>query len=190
MYYKSNNAVLDEQMLWSVDAYKIRSVVTYIMDGLWEKIENPFLIKQGINYDVIGYNYEKYKHLLNLYSMAYTSINSLGKNYILASTALDEIAGLDNNWNNNGASSFSTKLIEKCRGIMMQLAAEPFICPTACGSIQFEYEKENGEYLEFEIYEDRIEVFCDTLSSGEKEFNLQGISATDKMKQMVVDFYA
>lgn len=70
------------------------------------------------------------------------------KNYIEASTTLNEIAKLKDNWNNNGANSFSAKLIEKCRGIVMQLAAEPFICPTACGSIQFEYEKENGDYLE------------------------------------------
>lgn len=92
-------------------------------------------------------------------AMAYLSINSLEKNYIEASTKLNEIAKLENNWNNNGANSISAKLIEKCREIVMQLAAEPFICPTACGSIQFEYEKENGDYLEFEIYEDRIEVF-------------------------------
>lgn len=189
MYYKSNNVVLDQSMVWNIDAYKIRSVVTYVMDGLLEKIETPFWIKKGIKNNVIGYNSEKYEQLEKLYSMAYISINSLEKNYIVASAALDEIAKLDDNWNNNGASSFSAKLIEKCRGIVTQLVAEPFICPTACGSIQFEYEKENGEYLEFEIYEDRIEVFLDTFSNGEQEFGLQGISATDKMKQMVVDFY-
>lgn len=122
-------------------------------------------------------------------AMAYLSINSLEKNYIEASTKLNEIAKLENNWNNNGANSISAKLIEKCREIVMQLAAEPFICPTACGSIQFEYEKENGDYLEFEIYEDRIEVFLYTTSDGKQEFDLHGISATDKMKQMVVDFY-
>lgn len=106
-----------------------------------------------------------------------------------ANATLSEIEKLKDNWNDNGASAFSSKLIEKCRGIVMQLASEPFICPTACGSIQFEYEKENGDYLEFEIYEDRIECFLDT-SGGEQEFNLHGISATDRMKQMVVDFYA
>lgn len=123
--------------------------------------------------------------------MYYKSNNSIlkEKNYIGASTTMNEIAKLEHNWNNNGANPFSAKLIEKCRGIVMQLAAEPFVCPTACGSIQFEYEKENGDYLEFEIYEDRIEVFLDTTSGGEQEFNLRGISATDKMKQLVVDFY-
>lgn len=190
MYYKSNNAILAQPMAGDIGTYNIRSVVTYVMDGLWEKIEKSFWIKQGIKNSVIGYNSAKYEQLEKLYSMAYTSINSLEKNYVVASAALDEIAKLDDNWNNNGADSFSIKLIEKCRDIMTQLVAEPFICPTACGSIQFEYEKDNGEYLEFEIYEDRIEVFLDTSSNGEQEFELEGISAIDKMKQMVVDFYA
>ena len=89
----------------------------------------------------------------------------------------------------NGAQAFSVKLIERCRQIVSQLVAEPFVCPTACGSIQFEYEKENGEYIEFEIYEDRIEVYSESLINGEEEFVLYGITANDKMKQMVVDFY-
>ena len=189
MYYKSNNAILSQPVVWDIDAYKVKSVVTYVMNGLFEKLENPFFAKQGIKNSAVGYNSEKCEQLEKIYSMAYTSVNSLEKNYIEASTTLNDIAKLEDNWNNNGANSFSTKLIEKCRGIAMQLAAEPFICPTACGSIQFEYEKENGDYLEFEIYEDRIEVFLDTTSGGEQEFNLSGISATDKMKQMVVDFY-
>lgn len=189
MYYKSNNAILSQPVVWDIDAYKVRSVVTYVMNGLFEKLENPFVAKQGIKNSAVGYNSEKYEQLEKIYSMAYTSVNSLEKNYIGASTTLNDIAKLEDNWNNNGANAFSAKLIEKCRGIAMQLAAEPFICPTACGSIQFEYEKENGDYLEFEIYEDRIEVFLDTTSGGEQEFNFCGISATDKMKQMVVDFY-
>ena len=71
----------------------------------------------------------------------------------------------------------------------MQLTAEHFICPTACGSIQFEYEKENGEYLEFEIYEDRIEFFSISQKGEEQEETFLGKSAAERMKQMVVDFY-
>lgn len=189
MYCRTDNAVWNPSMTGSMDTYKIKSVVTYVMSGLCERLENSLLPKQGIEKSAVGYNSEKYNQLEKLYSMAYANINSLEKNYIEANHTLDEIAKLDNNWNKNGASPFSARLIEKCRGIVRQLAAEPFICPTACGSIQFEYEKENGEYLEFEIYEDRIEVFWDTAVDGEKEFYLQGISATDKMKQLVVDFY-
>lgn len=189
MYCNSNSTVLSQPLLWNFNEHKVDSVVTYVMNGLLDKIEWSINAKRGINSNAVGYNREKYEQLENVYLMAYNGINLLEKNYILASESLDEIACLKNNWNGNGASSFSYELIEKCKRILVQLAAEPFVCPTACGSIQFEYEKENGDYLEFEVYEDRIEVFLDTVEKGEEEFNLQGISATDKMKQMVVDFY-
>lgn len=113
----------------------------------------------------------------------------LEKDYIKATTQLNAIAKLEDNWNNNGAKPFSTKLINKCRKILMQLVREPFISPTTCGSIQFEYEKENGNYLEFEIYEDRIEAFIYSLVEGEEEFKLDGVSEIEEMKQMVINFY-
>lgn len=106
-----------------------------------------------------------------------------------ANRALKDISVLQDNWNENGAKSFSRELVEKCYKILRQLTAEPFICPTACGSIQFEYEKENGEYLEFEIYEDRIEVFSISQKGEEQEETFLGKSAAERMKQMVVDFY-
>jgi len=31
MYYKSNNAVLNQPTVGDIDAYKVRSVVTYVM---------------------------------------------------------------------------------------------------------------------------------------------------------------
>lgn len=125
----------------------------------------------------------------SIYPMARDNINSLTKNYITANIALNNILKLESNWNDNGAQGFSIRLVEKCRRILNQSVAEPFICPTACGSIQFEYEKDNGEYLEFEIYEDRIEVYRETLMNGEEEISLCGIAANNKMRQMVVDFY-
>lgn len=190
MYYDPDNAVLRQPTVWDTDAYKAGGFVSYAMNGLFERLEDIFELRSGIKSSAVGYNSEKYERLGKIYSMAYTKINSLEKNYVKADAALSEIEKLKDDWNDNGASAFSSKLIERCRGIVVQLASEPFICPTACGSIQFEYEKENGDYLEFEVYEDRIECFMDTLSGGEEGFNLQGVSAVDKMKQMVVDFYA
>lgn len=192
MYYNSNNAVLSPSTVWDTDGYKAMSAVTCALNGIFDKLENILGLESGIKRSAVGYNKEKYEQLGKIYSMAYayTKNTSLEKNYAKADAALSEIEKLKDNWNDNGASSFSSKLIGKCRKIAMQLVSEPFVCPTACGSIQFEYEKENGDYLEFEIYEDRIECFLDTASGGEEEFNLQGITAIDKMKQMVVDFYA
>ena len=190
MYYRSNNTVLSQPYVWGIDTYKVKSTVEYVMKSLFDKLENASELSLGMKDSAVGYNNsKKYEELEKIYSMAYIGINSLEKNYVEAIAALRKIKKLKDNWNSNSASSFSTKLIEKCREITMQLDSEPFICPTACGSIQFEYENENGDYLEFEIYEDRIEVFLDTQSDGEKEFTLQGISAIDEMKQTVVDFY-
>jgi len=63
------------------------------------------------------------------------------------------------NWNLNGAEPFSKELInivwEKINGLEKQ----PNVFPAACGCIQFEYSGDNGNYLEFEIYENRIEMF-------------------------------
>lgn len=49
--------------------------------------------------------------------------------------------------------------------------------------------KKNGEYLEFEIYEDRIEFFSISQKGEEQEETFLGKSAAERMKQMVVDFY-
>ena len=189
MYYRSNNTVINQPIFWSFNGDDLKETITYVMNGLFGKIENSFFGKQGINENVVGYNKKKYDELEKVYSMAYNNINSLTKQYIVANATLDDISKLEYNWNDNGAQAFSVKLIERCRQIVSQLVAEPFVCPTACGSIQFEYEKENGEYIEFEIYEDRIEVYSESLINGEEEFVLYGITANDKMKQMVVDFY-
>lgn len=131
----------------------------------------------------------KRKKLVKAYFRADKNVNMTTKNYIIANTALDDILALKDNWNDNGAKCFSKQLVEKCRTIVNDLVAEPFICPTARGSIQFEYNKENGDYLEFEVFEDKIEVYSDTKENKEQEYNLTGITATDKMKQLVVGFY-
>lgn len=67
---------------------------------------------------------------------------------------LEEIASLPENWNNNGASSFSQEHISKMKNILLALPVQPLVFPTARNSIQFEYEKQNGDYLEFELFED------------------------------------
>lgn len=66
---------------------------------------------------------------------------------------------LEFNWNDNGALPFPKGLIDKCKNILVDIIIQPKLFPTANQSIQMEYEKENGDYLEFEIYEDTIEVF-------------------------------
>ena len=73
---------------------------------------------------------------------------------------LNEIAALNANWNDNGASAFSDQLVLRVRSIVTKLQHQPFIFPTAKSSIQLEYENSFGDYLEFEIFEDgNIKMF-------------------------------
>ncbi len=105
-----------------------------------------------------------------------------------AHKALDEIADLDYNWNENGAEPFPVDLVCKCRTILCDLSNEPFISPTAHGSIQFEYEKDCGDYLEFEIFEDNIKVYYSSAAGAEQEYALTGVPALNTLKQMVAIF--
>lgn len=51
------------------------------------------------------------------------------------------------NWNQHQAKAFSFELIKKCQLFLNELIVPPFITPTACNSIQFEWNKENEDYF-------------------------------------------
>lgn len=169
------------------DDLKVR--LPYIIARAFEKINGQKNVTNSINDNFTGYTGDNYKEAETVYSMTYAEINQLAKNYVKANKAIKDISELQADWNGNGARPFSAALIEKCHEILNQLAAEPFVCPTACGAVQFEYEKENGEYLEFEIYNDRIEAYSVSEKGTETEKCLSGINEIEQMKQMVVDFY-
>lgn len=67
---------------------------------------------------------------------------------------ISEISELEDNWNGNGAVPFSAELIEKAKAIVYGLVHQPSIFPTACKSIQLEFNNSLGDYLELELFED------------------------------------
>lgn len=81
---------------------------------------------------------------------------------------LQQINRLPENWNGYGSEPIPTRLIEICTEIIPKLEIQPSVFPTARDSIQFEYEKSNGDYLEFELYIEKVEVF---FQSNFEEFN-------------------
>ncbi len=110
--------------------------------------------------------------------------------WVTAKEALRNIATLKPNWNYNGAPAFSRELIDKCEDILEKLPVDPFVCPTAAGSIQFEYNNKNDDYLEFEIYEDRVEMFKFTKEKEEEvEELITGYDTKERMIEIVLDFY-
>lgn len=50
-----------------------------------------------------------------------------------------------------------------------------------------EYEKENGDYLELEVYSERIEIY-QIINNTEYEETLIGSNYLNKVKQIVFDF--
>ena len=65
---------------------------------------------------------------------------------------LNSFLYLKQNWNNNNANPFNNKLIDKAFNILTSLNYSPEVFPSGRDSIQFEFEKDNGDYLEFEIF--------------------------------------
>lgn len=78
---------------------------------------------------------------------------------IISNGKIKAISKLEKNWNGNGADRFSKKLIKLSYKIIDNLETQPNIFPTARDSIQLEYENSSKDYLEFEIFEDKIKMF-------------------------------
>lgn len=122
----------------------------------------------------------------------YVFIFSRGSDYMNISRLhnlekLDSILALPNNWNENGAEKFNQKLVDRCKSLLDILPIQPEIFPTAANSIQFEYEKGNGDYLEFNVCEDNVYIYKVV---SENEFSSEiDINQEKTLQQIVSDFY-
>lgn len=124
------------------------------------------------------------------YLAAYFQNNSsytYSKEKVKAIHLVAEIANLKKNWNDNEADPIPVNILLKAFELIEILTVLPDIFPTACGTIQFEYEKATGEYLELELQEDGIKVF--KIDSANVE-NTELISYEDfeRLKQIVEKF--
>lgn len=129
------------------------------------EICKTYTLQKGMNYSISGYNvYEKDEFCIDKVVMNEEKMDNLKK--------LDQIAFLEEGWNDNKAKAFERQLILKARGIVTALEFQPEIFPTACEALQFEYEKEDGSYLEIEINsEDTWEVF-EITRDGEEKYSM------------------
>ena len=95
------------------------------------------------------------------------------------------------NWNGYGAAPFSPQLIQKVTELMAALPYDPEVFPIADGQVQLEYEKANGEYLEFEIGQSDDGFIVNgykICADGEEEKWTQALNVND-IARMVRDFY-
>ncbi|MEW6508801.1 MAG: hypothetical protein AB1432_13760 [Bacteroidota bacterium] len=95
---------------------------------------------------------------------------------------------LEANWNDNEAEPFSEMIIQKAFDFINSalLKFQPNVFPTARHSIQFEYEKSNGNYLEIEIFEDRFSAYSEI---DDEETEYESISFNETIK-LIDEFYS
>jgi hypothetical protein len=113
-------------------------------------------------------NYQLKKKIQNI-----NSINSFRK--------------LSSNWNGYNAEPFNEVIIQKALDFinLTTLRFQPNVFPTAQKSIQFEYAKSNGNYLEIEVFENNIAVYSE-INDEKKEF--ENISQAELLR-LVNDFH-
>ena len=85
---------------------------------------------------------------------------------------LKQIATLENGWNGKNAKAFDKKFLSRSAALILSLSHQPEIFPTACDSIQIEYEKDDGAYLEIELSNhDSCNIFEIDSMGQESEFS-------------------
>lgn len=101
---------------------------------------------------------------------------------------LEQILNLPDNWDGDNAKAFSSELIKKVGNILLKLKTQPEIFPTARNTIQLEYEKDDGSYLEFEIAEDEnAKVFMIDSEGNEKQSSVK--ANPEEINNIVSSFY-
>lgn len=100
---------------------------------------------------------------------------------------IEGFQNLKDNWDGEGAKAFNTEHLEKIKKILERpdLVRQPDIFPTFRESIQLEYEKGNGDYLEIEVFFDEIHMLLQK-NDSEEETELTDINS---IVTMIINFY-
>lgn len=148
----------------TVEANCLANRHTEVIRSNTAEVYKTYTLQKGMSFLLSGYNI--YKTIdLNVENVV------MNEEKICNLKKLDQIAHLEDGWNGSAAKAFEKGLISKIRRIVTTLELQPEVFPTACNSVQFEYEKEDGSYLEIEINsEDTWEVF-EIDSDGKEKYS-------------------
>lgn len=100
---------------------------------------------------------------------------------------LAQIAMFNNNWDGYGADPIPYNTLHRAQHLIHALYVQPEIFPTTAGTIQIEYEKDNGDYLKFQFTgEGACEIFrC----IGNNEEYFRSTDNLESINSIVEDFY-
>lgn len=154
-------------------------IVSYLNEKT--NIYTSFTSVSCISYNVLGYSNNK----SNISGIDKVTVN---EDKLQNVKKLETIAMLQDNWNANGAKAFSDSLISKVRNIIVFLEIQPELFPTACESLQLEYDKQDGTHMEIEITEgENAEIFVVDSMGRESTRNIR--ASIEVINKVVRDFY-
>lgn len=143
---------------------------------------NPVSIYSNYNVNGIAFK-QKSKENINIYeNITVPSLPRLEENL----ERLQQISILAFNWDGEGARSFDKELINTVVNLIEKISLQPQIFPTARDSIQLEYDKTNGDYLEFEIFTNKTQMFY----LGHDGVHYEREIDNTLIGKLVIDFYA
>lgn len=129
------------------------------------------------------------------FSSSYIYIKNYDKtlNIITQKESLEKLEGiknLDYDWDGYGADPMNPEIYNNAAKLIEKVIMPPRVFPTANGTIQFEYHKKNNddEYLEFEIFNNNIEVLFMRSDNDYKEYTYN-INDINKINNLIKEFY-
>ena len=124
-----------------------------------------------------------------IYDIKQLKIHSSPMNDLLQSnlSKLDEFSLYQENWNAYGAQPIPTHIILAGKKLLQAISVQPEVFPTAAESIQFEFERSDGSYLELELRSEGICVYSTSTDGTECEYTEE--YSIDIIKEIVENFY-
>lgn len=169
--------------------YHFRDLLTKISSSI-SSLTTPndaFVKLDGYDYRSI-YNCDEDNLTTSIYSLNIQKNSMILEDLSLCYQKLKQISEFEDNWNNEGAAKFSAEFLNTLEEILKSLKYVPDIFPTANESIQFEYEKTSGDYLEFEIFENLEALILLIVGDNEREEHVPLLSAKE-INERVSEFY-
>lgn len=152
------------------------------------------------SYEIIADRYlieiimsNSYKKITIDNSNIYAKNNSKTLNIITQKESLEKLKSIKNleyDWDGYEAEPMNPEIYNNASKLIEKVIIPPRVFPTANGTIQFEYHKKDNddEYLEFEIFNDKIMVLFMRSIDNCKEYTYD-INDIDKINHLIKRFY-
>lgn len=152
------------------------------------------------SYEIIADRYlieiimsNSYKKITIDNSNIYAKNNSKTLNIITQKESLEKLKSIKNleyDWDGYEAEPMNPEIYNNASKLIEKIIIPPRVFPTGNGSIQFEYHKKENddEYLEFEIFNDKIVVLSIRSDDNYNEYTCN-IDEIDKINNLIKEFY-